>query len=180
MRIGADGSPAALPSLGGGQPGASMGEAASREPGSPRAKQAERGDELTLSREAQAQLAKLKQRDQQVRTHEAAHMAVGGSLVRGGATYTYQQGPDGQRYAVGGEVQLDAGPVPDDPKATLAKAAQLRAAALAPADPSPQDQAVAAGANAMAAQASAELARRPAPSSRQADRSLGSRLDVTG
>jgi hypothetical protein len=117
-------------------------------------------DTLELSPEAQEQVAKLKARDQQVRAHEAAHMAAGGSLVRGGASFTYQQGPDGHRYAVGGEVSLDASEVPDNPQATLAKAQQLRAAALAPADPSGQDRAVAAQAATMAAQASAELATR--------------------
>jgi hypothetical protein len=115
-------------------------------------------DILELSPEALEQVAKLKARDQQVRAHEAAHMAAGGSLVRGGASFTYQQGPDGRRYAIGGEVSLDASEVPNNPQATIAKAEQLRAAALAPADPSGQDRAVAAQAMTMAAQASAELA----------------------
>lgn len=117
------------------------------------------GDSLTLSPEAEAQVAKLKARDQQVRAHEAAHMSAGGGLVRGGASYSYQTGPDGRSYAVGGEVSLDAGPVPGDPQATRMKAMRLQAAALAPADPSPQDHAVAASAARMAAEASAEAAR---------------------
>jgi len=84
-------------------------------------------------------------------------MAAGGGLVRGGPTYTYQRGPDGRTYAVGGEVSLDTSSVPGDPEATLRKAQQVKAAALAPANPSAQDRAVAASAESMAAQARQDL-----------------------
>lgn len=119
-------------------------------------------DQVNLSSEARQEVAKLKARDQQVRTHEAAHMAAGGSLVRGGATYSYQRGPDGAMYAVGGEVTLDTSEVPNNPRATMAKAEQIKAAALAPADPSSQDRSVAAQAASMEAKASAELAKQTA------------------
>ncbi|HWQ08560.1 MAG TPA: putative metalloprotease CJM1_0395 family protein [Holophaga sp.] len=171
MRIGALETPVALPSLAGGQQGTSTASgASSRTSGT--------DDSLELSQEAQGKLAKLKQRDREVRAHEAAHISAGGGLVRSGASYTYQEGPDGNRYAVGGEVQLDASPVANDPRATLAKAQQLRAAALAPATPSAQDQAVAASANAMAMQASMDLARQQGAAMQGA--SLGSNLDMTG
>jgi SprA-related family len=90
---------------------------------------------------------KLSDIDQKVRAHEAAHEAAAGSLG-GAVTFTYQTGPDGKSYAVGGEVPIDmsSGRTPEE---TLARAAQIRAAALAPADPSPQDLAVAAEANQM-------------------------------
>jgi hypothetical protein len=117
------------------------------------------GDSLELSPEAKRMLEALKARDKQVRAHEAAHLAAGAGITKGGATYTMQRGPDGNSYAIGGEVPIDAGEVPGDPKATLAKAQQIAAAALAPADPSPQDRAVAASARQMAAQASMEMAR---------------------
>jgi hypothetical protein len=107
-----------------------------------------------------AQVAKLKARDAQVRAHEGAHLAAGGGVVKGGASYTYQRGPDGRNYAVGGEVPVDTSPVSGNPSATLAKAQQIRAAAMAPADPSPQDRAVASQAAAMASRASAELGRK--------------------
>jgi hypothetical protein len=94
--------------------------------------------------------------DRQVRTHELAHMAAGAGLA-GGATFTYQVGPDNQRYAVGGEVSIDTSPG-GDPEETIAKAQQIRAAALAPADPSSQDQKVAAMAAQMASVARLELA----------------------
>ncbi|HJV21958.1 MAG TPA: putative metalloprotease CJM1_0395 family protein [Holophagaceae bacterium] len=112
--------------------------------------------------EGQAVLQKLQARDREVRAHEQAHLSAAGDIARGGPTYTYQRGPDGRMYAVGGEVSLDTSPVPDDPRATLAKARQIQASALAPADPSPQDRAIAAAAAQMAAAASQELARQGA------------------
>ncbi|MDF1554124.1 MAG: putative metalloprotease CJM1_0395 family protein [Deferrisomatales bacterium] len=97
--------------------------------------------------EEQAEIAELRRRDQEVRQHEAAHMAAGGAHVRGGASYSCQPGPDGKRYAVGGEVSIDVSPVGDNPAATIAKMQRVRGAALAPANPSGQDLAVAARAS---------------------------------
>ena len=114
-------------------------------------------DTVTLSKEALDQLAKLKARDQEVRQHEAAHMAAAGGLVTSGASYTYQKGPDGVRYAIGGEVGIDTSPG-RTPQETIDRARQIQAAALAPADPSGQDLAVAARAQQMALQARSELA----------------------
>lgn len=111
-----------------------------------------------LSDEERAQVDALKKADRQVRAHEQAHLAAAGGLARGGARLEYESGPDGQRYAVAGEVNIDASPVNGDPQATLIKAGRIRQAALAPADPSAQDRRVAAQASAMAAQASQELA----------------------
>ncbi|MEF8713485.1 MAG: putative metalloprotease CJM1_0395 family protein [Accumulibacter sp.] len=110
----------------------------------------------------------LQQRDREVRAHEMAHVAAGGSLVRGGASFTYEFGPDGQRYAIGGEVGIDTSPG-RTPAETLARADQIRAAALAPADPSGQDRQVAAMATRMAMQASMELATQNGVSARQHD-----------
>jgi hypothetical protein len=112
-----------------------------------------------LSEEDQRKVQELKKIDANVKAHEAAHMSAGGGLVRGGASYDYQSGPDGQRYAVAGEVSIDTSPVKGDPQATLAKAQRIRQAALAPADPSSQDRSVAAQAGQMAAEASMELAK---------------------
>lgn len=111
-----------------------------------------------LSEDEQAQVEKLRARDAEVRAHEAAHLAAGGSHVRGGATYAYQQGPDGKMYAIGGEVSIDVSPVPGNPQATIQKMQQVRAAALAPADPSGADRAVASRAAQYEAQAREELA----------------------
>ena len=128
------------------------------------AKQSNTGEkaERRQGDENQRQIEKLKQRDREVRAHEAAHKAVGGELA-GSIQLQYQQAPDGQRYAVGGEVSIDTAKVSGDPQATLNKANRIQAAALAPANPSSQDRAVAAQASAMAAEAQAELARGPNP-----------------
>jgi hypothetical protein len=118
-------------------------------------------DSVQLSDEAQAAVSKLSARDREVRAHEAAHQAAGGQYA-GAATYTYQTGPDGKQYAIGGEVPIDASPIAGDPEATIAKMQQVRNAALAPAEPSAQDRAVAAAASAMSAQAQGELAEQKA------------------
>jgi murein DD-endopeptidase MepM/ murein hydrolase activator NlpD len=84
-------------------------------------------------------------------------MAVGGGLVTASASYEYETGPDGKRYAVAGEVgiSLAKGKTPEE---TLRRARQIRAAALAPADPSPQDRNVAAIAGQMEMEALREIA----------------------
>lgn len=99
-----------------------------------------------VSPEERQQVAELSSRDQEVRSHEMAHMMVGGNLVRKSASYQYQTGPDGQRYVVGGEVSIDSSAVNGDPLATIRKMQQVKRAALAPANPSSQDLAVAASA----------------------------------
>lgn len=101
-------------------------------------------------------VAELQRVDRQVRAHEQAHLAAAGGLARG-VSFRCATGPDGRRYAVGGEVRIDTAPVKGDPQATVRKAQQIRAAANAPANPSAQDRAVAAQASAMEAQARQEL-----------------------
>ena len=112
-----------------------------------------------LSDEQRHQLLELQARDREVRQHEQAHLVAAGPYVKGGPKYTYQKGPDGQQYAVGGEVSIDTSPVDGDPAATIAKARVVRQAATAPADPSSQDRAVAAAASKMEAEARQELRR---------------------
>ena len=113
------------------------------------------GFELT---EAEKQIVnELKARDREVRAHEQAHAATAGSLAKGGPSYEYQKGPDGQLYAIGGHVSIDVSVVPGDPQATLDKAERIQRAALAPAQPSAQDRAVAAHASSMAAEARVEI-----------------------
>lgn len=102
------------------------------------------------------QVQKLKLRDQEVRTHEAAHAAVGGQYA-GAPTLEYETGPDGKRYAVAGKVNIDLSKVKDNPQETIAKMEQIQAAALAPAQPSAQDRRVAARAAQIAAQARMDL-----------------------
>lgn len=102
------------------------------------------------------QVEQLKRRDQEVKAHELAHKATAGQYARGAASYEYQTGPDGNRYAVGGEVSIDIARE-SDPRATLNKAQVVRRAAMAPANPSGQDRQIAMRASAMAAEAQREI-----------------------
>ena len=113
-------------------------------------------DARGLTEAEQDLVADLKARDAEVRRHEQAHAAVGGQYA-GTPTYTFQTGPDGQRYAVGGAVAIDVSPVDGDPEATIDKMEMVKAAALAPAEPSAADRQVAALADAQRAQAVADL-----------------------
>lgn len=110
-----------------------------------------------LSEQDKAVVETLRARDKEVRDHEQAHKRVGGAYASN-PTYDYQVGPDGKRYAVGGQVKIDASPVPDDPAATIAKMEVVKAAALAPAEPSSADRQVASQADAARIQAIADLA----------------------
>jgi SprA-related family len=113
-------------------------------------------DEKDLNEEDKRQVDKLKKTDQEVRSHERAHMAAGSGLVMGGASYEYERGPDGKMYAVGGEVKIDTSRE-RDPGATIAKMQKVKRAALAPAQPSGQDRSVAAKASQIETEARIEL-----------------------
>jgi len=139
------------------------------------------------------QLQKLKSRDRIVRAHESAHIAAGPGIVHGGANFSFQRGPDGVQYAIGGEVRIDASKVSGDPQATLDKAERIQAAALAPAQPSTQDRNIAAQAAQMAIEARAEINKNQSSkvdeeavstsplsfSSRSAENLTGNLLDLT-
>lgn len=114
------------------------------------------GDADGLTEAERAEVQRLQKRDAEVKAHERAHMSAGAGLVRGGAIYEYVQGPDGRRYAVGGEVQIDASPE-NDPQATILKMQRVKRAALAPAEPSGADRAVAAQAGRLETEARARL-----------------------
>jgi len=105
-------------------------------------------------------VAELKDRDREVRIHEQAHAATGGQYA-GAPTYEYETGPDNKRYAVGGEVSIDVSNE-NSPAETIRKMQQVKAAALAPAEPSPQDYKVANDAAQKEQSARSELAKEQA------------------
>lgn len=129
-------------------------DARTRSPGAERAAESLGREALTPS--DRRRVDELAQIDRRVRAHEAAHQAAAGSMG-GAVSFTYETGPDGKSYAVGGEVPVDlsSGRTPEE---TIARAQQVRAAALAPMDPSPQDRAVAAQASQIEAMARTQLA----------------------
>ncbi len=109
-----------------------------------------------LSKEQAQEVRELQKRDREVKTHEQAHLANAGGYARGGASYTYQAGPDGKRYAVGGEVPIDVSKE-RSPEKTIQKMQVVRRAALAPKNPSSADRSIAAQASRNLAEAQREL-----------------------
>jgi len=126
--------------------------------------------ESELDFEQQREVDELKKTDQEVKTHERAHLAAGAGLVMGGASYQHQRGPDGKMYAVGGEVKIDTSRE-KDPKDTITKMQQVKRAALAPSQPSGQDQSVAARASQIEAEARLELLKENAEKEKRDDAS---------
>lgn len=115
-------------------------------------------------------ISQLQSRDQEVRQHELAHASTGGSAT-GAPSYSFEVGPDGKKYAVGGEVSVDLSAVSGDPHATITKMQKVHAAALAPANPSTQDTRVAASASRIILQAQSELLAQQSEASDQVTRS---------
>lgn len=103
----------------------------------------------------QQKVRQLQSRDKEVKAHEQAHAARGGQYA-GAPQYEYERGPDGRQYAVSGEVSIDISEE-NTPEETLRKMQQVRAAALAPAEPSPQDLRVAQEATQKANEARSEV-----------------------
>lgn len=101
------------------------------------------GEAMTISEKMQ--VSNLKLRDRTIRAHEMAHLAAAGAYAQSGASYEYEMGPDGKKYAVHGHVMIDSARE-STPEATIKKMRVVRKAALAPASPSPQDLKVAASA----------------------------------
>ena len=142
-------------------------EAQSKTSTTEESKQTERSNEASANearqekeqaRQDQAIIRELSAIDRRVKAHEQAHASVGG-VYAGSANFTYQTGPNGVRYAVGGEVPIDTSGVPGNPQATLRKAEQVARAALAPADPSSVDRQIASSAQALATKARFEISR---------------------
>jgi hypothetical protein len=100
-----------------------------------------------LSQEEKEVVDQLKRIDRDVRAHEQAHLSAAGPYATGGASFQTTTGPDGNAYALSGEVGIDTR-AEKTPEATIRKMQVVQAAALAPADPSAQDRAVAGAAGA--------------------------------
>lgn len=113
------------------------------------------GLQVRLTPQEESVVRRLQARDREVRAHEQAHVAAGGQHA-GGASYSYEMGPDGKRYAVGGEVPIDASKA-SSPEATVQKARTIRKAALAPAKPSAADRQVASKATSLEMEAMQEI-----------------------
>lgn len=107
------------------------------------------------SEEDEEFLRQLRDREQEVRAHEQAHAAALGPYA-GVIHYTYQIGPDGRAYAIGGSIQVNMRRE-SSPAADLFKAQTIARAATGAGDPSDADMAVAAQASQQARDAAQGL-----------------------
>jgi len=121
-----------------------------------KAKETDESSQNKLSEDEKRLVLDLQSRDSEVRAHESAHQSGGGAT--GAASFSYQQGPDGKMYAIGGEVSINI-QTGSTPQETIANAKAVMSSALAPADPSGQDQAVASSAAMMIVKAEQQIAR---------------------
>ena len=112
--------------------------------------------EEELTQQEQREVSELKTTDAEVKAHEHAHKAAAAGLSTSAPNYEYETGPDGKKYVVAGDVNVSYRSS-SDPEVNLKNAQQLRAAALAPADPSSQDRKVAMQAEREIAQARQEI-----------------------
>lgn len=117
----------------------------------------DKGKELTIIE--RLEVRELEQLDRSVRQHEKTHLQTARDIAVGGADFRYKRGPDGKKYAVNGEVDIDASAVSGDTRATIEKAIKVQNTALAPSDPSPKDLRAASQARIMEAKAYRKLSR---------------------
>lgn len=101
---------------------------------------------------------RLQKTDQEIRAHEQAHLTASGGLAKGVPQLQFVTGPDGQRYAIAGEVQIQF-QIGANPEKNIEVARQVQRAALAPANPSSADLAVARQAAQLEAEAVGEKLR---------------------
>jgi len=113
-----------------------------------------------LTEEQQKEVQELKDRDKEVRAHEQAHMSAGAPYTSS-PKYEYTTGPDNQKYATEGHVDVDTSKE-STPEKTIEKAQTIKRSASAPSEPSSQDKKVAAQAAQMEKEARAEMAQEKA------------------
>ncbi|MCH2548378.1 MAG: hypothetical protein MK052_12340 [Alphaproteobacteria bacterium] len=87
-------------------------------------------------------IKELQRVDAEVRLHEALHYRAASGIAAGIADLEYMQGPDGQYYAVSGNVDIQT-TATANPEKVAADAALLATAANAPGNASAQDMGVA-------------------------------------
>lgn len=119
------------------------------------------GESEELTDDEEQQVDDLQKTDREVRQHEQAHTMAGGGYA-GAPSYTMEEGPDGNQYAVEGEVKIDTSPVNDNPEATIQKMEIVKKAALAPMEPSAADKQVAMTAEKVKTEAKQELKKQDA------------------
>lgn len=114
------------------------------------------GSQDDLTPEEEAEVERLKEREEEVITHEEAHAAAGAG-VTGAISYSYTTGPDGKEYITDGEIQIDTSTGSGDPESVIAKMEAVIRSAYAPAEPSSKDRQVAAQAQQILAAAELQI-----------------------
>ena len=130
-----------------------------------------------LDDEEQDKVDQMKARDEEVRVHENAHKAAGGSYA-GAPQYEYEKGPDGKSYVTDGHVNIDVGKE-STPEKTVEKMKVVINAANAPAEPSSQDRKVASQARQQLNEAQQELSKEKLNSSNKAEDKTSPTADAT-
>ncbi len=102
----------------------------------------------------------LKQRDKDVRQHEASHIRNPEIIAVGAPKYQYAIGPDGKAYAIGGSVTVTTGRA-TTPEDAMRKAMALKQSAMGVAEPSAKDISAAISANYMFQEALIKRAKGP-------------------
>ena len=125
-------------------------------------------DKEELTQQEKQEVAELKATDAEVKAHENAHKSAAAGLRTSAPNYEYETGPDGKKYAVAGDVNINY-PNSSDPEENLKNAQQLKAAALAPAEPSSQDRKVAMKAEREIAKARQEIQEEELKKEKEAD-----------
>lgn len=116
-------------------------------------------DEPELTQQERLEVQRLQRTERSVHEHERAHQRAARDLAVSSPNYRYERGPDGKKYAVGGEVNIDASLVGAEASETVEKALRIQRAALAPNDPSPKDLQAATKARIVESKAHRKLAR---------------------
>ncbi len=106
----------------------------------------------------QARVSDMERIDRRVRSTEQAKFVALGPHSRGGVTFEYEQGPNGQQYAVDGKVPINSSPS-TTPEQTIRKADTIRRAAMNYGKLSKNDRKQAAIAEQLAHEARAQMAR---------------------
>ncbi len=117
------------------------------------------GNNESLTIKEKLEVKEMEHRERGIRRHEQEHLMAARDMGIGSPSFQYKRGPDGKKYAVHGEVNIDASLVGSEPAETIDKALKMQRSALAPSDPSAKDMDVAARARSIEAKAHRKLSR---------------------
>ncbi len=79
-----------------------------------------------LTEEEKREIEKIRKNGRNVRRRELVYRAVVGNHVRGAASFQYDTGPDGIKYATDGHTSIDTRPVINNPEASIRKAQAIK------------------------------------------------------